>query len=102
MQSDENRVSMSINNGSLAQLLSIKQLPTLIRHKTECSPHPWQTPAPVFYPPYRKRLGSIFCSTPKLCPEAFPIKASGKNEAAGAADASRVQVLYAGDRKSVG
>src|SRR5207245_2141030 len=45
MDSDASSVSMSINNGLLAQLLSIQQLPTQSRFKSHSSTRPPQTPA---------------------------------------------------------
>jgi hypothetical protein len=45
MDSDVSSISMSINNGLLAQLLSIQQLPTQSRFKSHSSTRPPQTPA---------------------------------------------------------
>ena len=45
MDSDVRSISMSINNGLLAQLLSIQQLPTQSRFKSHSFTRPPQTPA---------------------------------------------------------
>jgi hypothetical protein len=48
MDSDVSSISMSINNGILAQLLSMQQLATQSRFKSHSSPRPPQTPAASF------------------------------------------------------
>src|ERR1700682_5005101 len=53
MDSDVSGISMSINNGLLAQLLSIQQLPTQSRFKSHSSPRTPQTPAASFQSRYR-------------------------------------------------
>src|SRR6266850_2453627 len=45
MDSDVSSISMSINNGLIAQLLSIQRLPTQSRFKSHSSTRPPQTPA---------------------------------------------------------
>src|SRR5882762_7185841 len=45
MDSDVSSISMSVDNGLLAQLLSMQQLPTQSRFKSHSSTRPPQTPA---------------------------------------------------------
>jgi hypothetical protein len=65
MDSDVSSISMSINNGLLAKLLSTQQLPTQSRFKSHSSPRPPQTPAASFKPPVMKIISAYaaFCSS---------------------------------------
>jgi len=88
MDSDVSCISMSINNGLLTQLLSIQQLPTQSRFKSHSSTRPPQTPR---LPP-NLLIENARIEIPlhaKVCPEAFPIKASGYSEVIAAGKSRR-------------
>jgi len=71
MESDVSSISMSINNGILAQLLSIQQPQTKVDSNPIASRVRQQAPAASFWPPHRKRLGLASLQLDVSCPRRF-------------------------------